>query len=332
MKNLQFIGIDDGHSSIKATSENKNFTMKSKVHYGEKKGFNILTGEDDNSIYSINNLKYTVSKENIDNTLETRLDDFSISDINIVLVHHSLQQIEASGDISICTGLPFNRYYHNSETNNKLITQKTNVFNVDIKSNKKINYNIVSHMVCSQGVAVYFDLLLNNDGSCNTEMQDEFGDESVIIIDIGGGTTDIVAFKNNNIQFDLSTTLDIGCLSVEDKLYQTVTCKLNSYKIPKVITQNIIENNGIYKGTKTTHDFSEDFKSIKLELAGTIINKIKQMISNTLDISIIAFAGGGSILLHDELKHLFPSDIIKFVKDPIYSNSRGMRKLLLNGE
>ena len=327
MADISFFGIDDGHSSIKGVN-GKNFSMQSKVAYGEIKSFNVKTGKDDNHIYEISNQTYTVS-ENIDNYLETRTDDFSISDINKVLVNHTLKKMNATGDIALCTGLPFNRYYHNSTENDPLIYKKIESFKVPVISNIQSDFNIVKHMVCSQGVAVYFDLLLNDDGSEDTEMRKEFGNESVTVIDIGGGTTDIVTFKNDNILFSSSVTLDLGCLTIEEELYHKVTSKLNNYKIPKSIIPNIINNNGIFKASKSQEDFSKELNECKKTLAGTIVNKIKQMISNTMDVSVIAFAGGGSILLHEELKELFPDKYVKFIADPVFSNARGMKKLLI---
>jgi hypothetical protein len=49
----------------------------------------------------------------------------------------------------------------------------------------------------------------------------------------------------------------------------------------------------------------------------------------TLNTSLIAFIGGGSIMLNNELKSIFPSEYTKFVVNPIFSNARGMKKLLV---
>ncbi len=327
MENINFVGIDDGHSSIKGVN-GKCFSMQSKVNYGIVKSFNVKTGADDNSIYTINGQNYTISTD-VDNALETRTDDFPTSDINIALVNHTLSEMDVTGDVAICTGLPFNRFYQNSEENTQLITGKVNAFKTPITANHDINFNIVQHLVCSQGVAVYFDLLLNDDGSEDADMRNEFGNESVFIIDIGGGTTDIVSFKNDNIQFKSSVTLDIGCLTVEEELYHKVTSRLNNYKIPKSIIPNIIKNEGLFIASKSEYDFSAELDESKLNLAGSIVNKVKQMISNTMDVSVIAFAGGGSILLKKELQALFPDKYVKFIADPVFSNARGMKKLLV---
>lgn len=327
MNEISFFGIDDGHSSIKGVNGDK-LTMPSKVASGAIKGLNVLTGEDDNHIYSINNQSYTISNS-LDNSLDTRFEDYPKSNINIVLVNHLLNEIGAEGDIAICTGLPFNRFYKDSQINNDLIDAKKMAFRQEcVKLNSNTKFNIKEHLVISEAVAAYFDIMLNDDGSEDTDLKNYIGDEAVVIVDIGGRTTDIVTLKSANIQFDSSITLDIGCLSVEDILYKKVSNKLDAYNIPKKIISKIIDNNGIYKASKVSHDFSAELEESKKQLAENIINKLKQMISNTIDVTLIAFVGGGSILLKKELSELYPSEYVKFVRDPVFANARGMKKLL----
>lgn len=327
MDNVKFYGIDDGHSSIKAINGNE-FTMPSNVISGARKGLNILTGEDDNHIYEINNQNYTIAP-NIDESLDTRFEDYPTSNINIALVYHALMNIGAKGDIAICTGLPFNRFYKNSEINKSLLQKKKDAFNTAVRINKKTtDFTIKEHMICSEGVAAYFDLTLNDDGTEDMDVKNLISDEAVVIVDIGGRTTDIVTLKSDNIIFDSSTTLDVGCLSVEDILHKKVSSKLDTYNVPKKVISKIIDNRGIYKASKVSHDFSNELSESKSQLAENIINKLKQMISNTIEVNLIAFVGGGSLLLKEDLNRLFPSEYVKFVSNPIFANARGMKKLL----
>jgi plasmid segregation protein ParM len=324
---LGFFGIDDGHSSIKGVNGNE-FNMPSKVSSGAIKGLNVVTGENDNCIYAINNQSYTISP-NVENTLDTRFEDYPTSNINIVLVYHALKEMKAEGNIAICTGLPFNRYYKEAIVNKILIDSKIQAFQSEVNTNNDgFNFNIKEHLVCSEGVASYFDLMLNKDGTEDLEFKDYLGEESAIIVDIGGRTTDIVTLKSDNIVFDYSTTIDTGCLSVEDILYKKVSNRLGTYDIPKTIISKIINNGGIYKASKVVHDFSKELEDSKKQLAETIVNKLKQMISNTLEIGLIAFVGGGSLLLKKELEELYPAEYVKFVANPMFSNARGMKKLL----
>ena len=325
MSNTGFYGIDDGHSNLKAIN-GKEFNVMSKVVSGAVKSFNVVSGEDDNYVYSVNGQSYTISN-NIDKSLDTRFEDYPLSNINIILVNHVLDQMEAKGDISICTGLPFNRFYKNAERNHKLIEQKKAAFQTTVLGLKN-KFNIKEHYICSEAVAAYFDIMLNDDGTENKHIKEMVKNESVVIVDIGGRTTDIVTFKADSIQFESSVTLDTGCLIVEDILYKKVSDKLEAYNVPKKFVSEIIKSNGIYKATKQTLDFKQQLEESKKQLAEEIINKLKQMMSNTLDIAVIAYVGGGSILLKKELDALYPSEYVKFAENPIFSNARGMKKLV----
>lgn len=330
---MQIFGIDDGHSSIKLVN-GQEINIPSKVIAGRHKGIDIFTGENNNFIYTVDGKSYTVSKENNEGSLDTRTEDFPVSNMNLVLVNHVLDQSSASGDISICTGLPFNRYYKDSVVNKSLIEDKKTSFRRNIKGTHN-SFSIVNHFICSEAVAGYFDLILNSDGSDNQYVTDMIGDGSVVIIDIGGRTTDIVTIKNQQINFSSSTTIDIGCLQVEDELRRQISLKTNVVNVPNEVISKTISNNGIYKTPKHALDFSDLLSSSKYALAEQILNKVRQIVPQTLNTSLIAFIGGGSIILSDELNSIFPSEYTKFVSNPIFSNARGMKKLLtkqLNSE
>ena len=108
-----------------------------------------------------------------------------------------------------------------------------------------------------------------------------------------------------------------------------IKAKLEVNAIPDKMIDDIIHNNGTYprKGI----DFTEELKLLKKELADKISSHIKHSVKNTTDLSLIAFIGGGSLLLIDQLRSLYPKALAKFVKDPIHSNARGMLKLLKFG-
>ena len=73
---------------------------------------------------------------------------------------------------------------------------------------------------------------------------------------------------------------------------------------------------------------TDNWESIPLELANKITNQVKHKIRNTSDVSLIAFIGGGSLTLKTQLKDLYSPELVRFVRDPIYANARGMLKLL----
>lgn len=325
-------GIDNGLFAVKLVN-GKTTYVPSRVISGHYPSLSVVTGENDSFLYEINGNKYTVIEKPSANTshrfLQTRTDDFPYSDITQVLVYHSLLKAGATGNISICTGLPFNQYYSETGVKNLELIQKVKkAFTREVKviqpyENLPV---IVEHSVCSEGVAGFFDLKFNDDGSLNDEFTSLQQAGVVCIVDIGGSTTDIVTFDGDSIDFSRSSTIDIGGLSLKDQVAAHVKVKMGASGLPDKMLDDIISNHGLYPAKNL--DFSDILDELKIELANEITNQVKHKIRNTSDINLIAFIGGGSLILKDQLKKLYPSSIARFVKDPINANARGMLKLI----
>ena len=329
-----FYGIDDGHDAVKIVN-GKVLYIPSRVLSGHYPYLSISSEENESFLYEIDGHKFTVVEKPSINAghrfLQTRTDDYPYSDLNLVLVYHSLIRSGATGECHICTGLPFNQYYtETGQKNRELLDKKKASFERAIFAvNEKNDLSIVEHRICAEGVAGYFDLKYNQDGTINQEIEDLNQKGVICIVDIGGRTTDIVTLDNESIDFTRSRTVDIGGLSLKDNLTSKVKNKLGVNSIPDKMIDDIIRNNGLYPNKNI--DVSDILSELKMELADEIANNVKHNIKNTADISLIAFIGGGSILLKEQLSKLYSRELAKFVKDPINSNARGMLKLLKYG-
>jgi plasmid segregation protein ParM len=327
---MKFLGLDDGHFSIKCVSE-KQFMFPSKVVNGFYPFVSVTEDNNISSLYSIadNGNKYTViSQDVISSTmrfLDTRTDDFPYSDINLVLINHALLLSGIEEDVTICTGLPFQQYYVNNKKNIELIQKKKNNLLRSLNIENNVNMpKITAHKIVAEGVAGYFDLKYNIDGSLNEEIEEIKQDGLICIVDIGGRTTDIVTIHNDAVDFNRSITLDIGGLYLQDKITEQVKAKFGYNALPSK-TIDILTKTGEFKNI----DAKDIVLSSKKEMANEISNAVKSKIGNNADIGLIAFIGGGSLLLKDQLILLYKEEsiIAKFVKDPIYSNARGMFKM-----
>ena len=329
-----YFGIDDGHDSIKSCNNDQELIIPSKIISGKKIMLDNITGEQKTSVYVINNNSYTIANSLLNSSdssfIDTRLDGYPFSDINVALVHHSLIKSNAQGKINIATGLPFNRFFKDGKLNKNLIAKKIQAFEkANITSNMDINYQIINHKVYAEGVSAYYDISLNDDGTDNTFVKDAINNKNVVIVDIGGRTTDIVTINADSIDFERSCTKDIGGLQVKDKIKSYVQSITNTYNIPDNLVKNILEDENLFQKYRKEYDLPEDLvNKAKIDLCNEIKYTIHKTIHNTVDIAFIAFVGGGSILLKEELKSLFDNKFIKFVKNPTFSNARGMRKIL----
>jgi hypothetical protein len=326
---MQYLGLDDGHFSVKCVGIEKQFTFPSKVVNGFYPFMSVIEDSNMSSMYTVedNNNKYTVmSQDAISSTmrfLDTRTDDFPYSDINLVLINHALLLSEVDSDVTICSGLPFQQYYINNAKNTKLIQKKKNNIErlVKIENSDKLS-KIKEHKVVAEGVAGYFDLKFNSDGSLNDEIENIKHDGLICIVDIGGRTTDVVTMYNDAVDFNRSATLDIGGLYLQDTITEKVKAKFGYNALPNK-TIDALTKDGIYKNI----DAQDIVNNAKKEMANEIANAIKSKIGQNSDIGLIAFIGGGSLLLKEQLNKLYDNNLARFVKDPIFSNARGMCKM-----
>ena len=325
---MEFLGLDDGHFSIKCAGE-KQFIFPSKVVNGFYPFISITEDTSISSLYSVedNGNKYTViGQDAISSTmrfLDTRTDDFPYSDINLVLINHALLLSGIEKEVAICSGLPFQQYYVNNKKNVELIQKKKNnlLRSLNMENNVDIP-TIVDHKIVAEGVAGYFDLKYNSDGSLNEEVEQIKQDGLICIVDIGGRTTDIVTIHNDAVDFNRSLTLDIGGLYLQDNITEQVKAKFGYNALPNK-TIDILTRDGVFKNI----DAKDIVINAKKEMANEISNAVKSKIGNNSDIGLIAFIGGGTLLLKEQLTPLYKDGIAKFVKDPIYSNARGMFKM-----
>ncbi|MBY0378890.1 MAG: ParM/StbA family protein [Burkholderiales bacterium] len=326
---MQYLGLDDGHFSVKCVGVEQQFTFPSKVVNGFYPFMSVIEDTNMSSLYTVedNSNKYTVmSQDAISSTmrfLDTRTDDFPHSDINLVLINHALLLSEVDSEVTICSGLPFQQYYINNAKNTKLIQKKKSNIErlVKIENSDKLP-KIKEHKVVAEGVAGYFDLKFNSDGSLNDEIENIKQDGLICIVDIGGRTTDIVTMYNDAVDFNRSATLDIGGLYLQDTITEKVKAKFGYNALPNK-TIDALTKDGVYKNI----DAQDIVNNAKKEMANEIANAIKSKIGQNSDIGLIAFIGGGSLLLKEQLNKLYDNNLARFVKDPIFSNARGMCKM-----
>ncbi|MBY0379156.1 MAG: ParM/StbA family protein [Burkholderiales bacterium] len=336
MEKLKFVGIDDGHDSIKLVNEEgKSFIIPSRIAGGKNMLCSINGEEVNDNIYKVNGDTYSVVDfitQSAINYIDTRTLDYPYSNHNISLINHILYKSGIKGQVSVLTGLPVQRFYVNGIQNEVLINKKvnallnSNVINLDESVELP---KIKQHRVISEALAGYFDLLFDISGKKNKEVEEITADSKIAIIDIGGRTTDIATLDIGGTSIDLnkSGTRDIGGLYLKDNIKLALMKEYNLNNVSntildKVITGNSFRNCG--KIVDVTHIVNSEKKNIT--------NQINSFINQVLDVDfneygIIAFIGGGSLLFRTELKNLYSIyDNVVLVDEPQFANARGMLK------
>lgn len=147
------------------------------------------------------------------------------------------------------------------------------------------------------------------------------GDYEGIIVDIGGGTTDVCLLEKINDRRKVVNPISLPIGTI--KLYQDFITKIDGKYgldlLPDDAERIIRQGLRIY-GEEKEIEFALDVFKEYVEL---IISRIQSEYSiKTYDITLI---GGGSKLLHNSLKKRIPN--VRIVDNPMFSNAIGYKEL-----
>lgn len=328
---IRCAGVDDGHFGIKIVTDGPDGKLKqsyvpSRVAAGAS--LIALSDNEDNLYTADDGQDYTVSSTMPH--IDTRFPDYALSDINRVLVHHGLIVAGLGGEnVRVVSGLPVEDYFVGSKPNADFIKRKVRNLLEKKVTNRNPNVvcaNIVGHSVQAEAIAAFYDLLINADGSVNAEIKELVEGGSIGFIDVGGKTTDFAVVVNGGTSIDpaRSGTSLLGALSLNIAVEQALKAEFNvSALTPAQVEQAVAT--GEFKVFGKVHPCSKIVDHEKTLLADQIIVSTKRKMRDASDLEKVFFVGGGSELLKDQLKDLFPH--AEFVADPQYANARGMFKI-----
>lgn len=281
------LGVDLGSYSVKTSekvcffskiSEIDNFTEDNRIIYN---GRTIFVGEGE--------FNTDWNKSNKDNTLPllfTAIYKSSEDNINKVVI-----------------GLPINQYKANK------IHLKQHIENNRCATINDRQLIIEDVEIAPEGAAAYYNLSQSN--------LQRIGKNQLIIVDIGGLTTDITLFVNNKITKVL--TIPVGMLN----MYQDIISYINTTYTQNLVLEDaeeIIKEGLMLKGKKIDVSFissilKRHFDSIYKEL----------QLKFNVDKGYIYLTGGGSEILQYAFKNRLNNVIVS--NDCLFDNTIGFRKI-----
>lgn len=325
------VGADDGHFGIKIVVEGPDGTLiqtyvPSQVAPGSM--MTALNDAGDNMYETENGQTFTVSVSLPH--IDTRFTGYGYSDINRVLIHHGLMQAGLAGkSVRIVTGLPIDDYFVANKPNNAIIEKKVKSLleqKVTSKNPSLRCANILNHTVQPEGIAAFHDLLIGNDGQINMELAELIKHHKIAFIDIGGKTTDIAVILNGGNALDpaRSGTEALGGLSLNKVVEQRIKDDFKFDQISPAQVEMAVRT-GEFRAFQKQNDVSKIVNEEKRVLAEDIQAALKRKVGDGADLEQVYFVGGGSLLLKEQLKDIFPHAI--FTEDPQFANARGMFKI-----
>lgn len=298
-------------------------------------GMTNTTGERINA-YTLGDAKFTCSNDSAQ-LVSLRHADYPLAPENRVLFTHALHKFGLS-DKTLKAGvtLPFRDYYNEDGSINVGLVQqvatnfKQNNVMIDAADNKCLD--VINVQVTPEAISAWFDWAMNDDGSMNenyAEMSE--CDGSVLIIDIGGSTTDIVSVSMVDgdlvVRNEKSSSTKLGVLDAMEELHTSVRERLGSSGHGGRLTQKLqmqLLTNGAVRLAGAKHDFTDIRDSACANTSQEIINFIREMAGNTIEYFSIVFVGGGSVVFKPWMQKMMPN--AEFADE--FANARGALKFL----
>lgn len=212
--------------------------------------------------------------------------------------------------IRVVLGLPINQYRSNK---NKMLEI--------IEENKILNFKLngLDRCICieeatifPEGVATYYSL--------DIEKRKALVDQDLIILDIGGRTTDIALLKaGKKRSVTKSTSLDVGMINI----YNDMINEINSLY---TLGLNIEDAEGILKNGLEVDGEKQDTSFIKNIVKNNIEKVFKELnISYPVRTSPLIVTGGGGKSFFKSLKKRYPT--AQLVEDNLFSNAIGYKRV-----
>ncbi|NFH80310.1 ParM/StbA family protein [Clostridium botulinum] len=281
------LGVDIGTYSVKTST---------KVTF-----FSKFTQEE--SFTEINKININGSSYNIGEGEFSTDWDKSRKGNTLILLYSALYKSTEDNINQVVLGLPVQQYKKNKNNLIELIENN--------KCAKVENRNLIitDVTVAPEGASSYYSI----DGS----LREEIGNKQLIIIDIGGRTTDIIVFQNKII-IDVKT-IPIGMLNIYQEIIDTVNTKYTESLVLED-GEGILKDGLFLKGKQQDINFVQpilkrNFNSVFKEI---------QLKYNT-NKGYVYLTGGGSILLKLPFKNRLSNLIIS--NNPIFDNAIGFGKV-----
>lgn len=314
----RFLDYDDlGDQSI-SLFDSKNRVYKFEANFDS--GFSYAWGEDLYKVHSKGDYIDTIQFENRYDTHEFRLlASFAIGE----LAKDFSEAKDGILEVVVVTGVPTNDF--NKESVKEIMKVLDGDHNIKVDG-ESLNVRVKEVKVLPQPVGTVYNEMLDNDGFVKNE---DYTDEQVTIVDIGGGTILIDTLLNMNLSDQGRTQKESGAYKIYEMIVNSALKNgIHGINISNVerILRNPNEEKFYYKPNKNeSHDISKHVEKAKIKYTRELINTINTTLKGTSKIDTFLFTGGGANLInhadiHNTFKHA------TFVENSETANANGYYK------
>jgi|TARA_Y100001934_G_scaffold283650_2_gene405219 plasmid segregation protein ParM len=298
------------------------------------------------SVYTLKGQDYTCNSA-VAEPMNIRNADYPKSAANRVLFTHALTKAGLLGTaIKAAVTLPFRDYYKpDGSLNDGFIEQTRQNFAAGGVAvvGCEAQPNIKEVQVKPEGMCAFYDWAMNDKGAMSEsydEMMEYLG--SVLVVDIGGSTTDLVTVKSweegtdkkVGLDHSMSGTEKAGVMDAKVVLEDLMKKKIQADGVPGFtghgakIPANVIER-ALLKGEVSFAGKKWDFSQERALACRGVAERINNYIFSTVKMPqsyyAIVVVGGGAIVFKEHLQRLLPNAVFS----DEFANARGLLKYLI---
>lgn len=265
---IEIVGIDIGNITSVITTKEGTTSVESRMKLAEEQQKDFYN----ENVFTTNDTTLIVGEGNFENDYRKfEKDNF------IPMIHYLLGNYTFEDNLKVVLGVPAGQYNTYKDIVKDLVL-KNNKVNITLGKDTKVVKHILDVKVVPEGYGIY---KLLNSGLLNPGV-------GTIVIDIGGGTTDIAVFSKEGRFID-SNSIDTGLLD----MYRISRDKLKTI-VPKVSLEDTrMYFDGVLK-LLNNEDF--DFRSeAKKTTFVQIYNELKGLYPGLSQMNIVISGGGAKV-------------------------------------
>ena len=288
------VGTDIGNISTISTSEDNQIIIESRI-----KEFENLNELGANEVFEYEGKKYVVEQGTFENNyIKQNKENF------LQLLYYSIAKVSKEDTVKLVLGTPAGQYNDNKDSLKKFILEN-NFRKITLGLGKdSITRNILIDDVIIRPES-YGVKAIGVMKQCQANVKS-------LVIDIGGGTTDIAEFDEQGKFID-GQSIEIGLLD----LYRNTRKVLNSKFNAKV---SLEEARKYFDGELELVNGDNEYKKVLLlDNTKLILNELRGLYPNISQLNLV-LVGGGAKKCYSLFSKLYPQTIV--VTD-ITANSRG---------
>ena len=288
------VGTDIGNISTISTSEDNQIIIESRI-----KEFENINELGANEVFEYEGKKYVVEQGTFENNyIKQNKENF------LQLLYYSIAKVSKEDTVKLVLGTPAGQYNDNKDSLKKFILEN-NFRKITLGLGKdSITRNILIDDVIIRPES-YGVKAIGVMKQCQANVKS-------LVIDIGGGTTDIAEFDEQGKFID-GQSIEIGLLD----LYRNTRKVLNSKFNAKV---SLEEARKYFDGELELVSGDNEYKKVLLlDNTKLILNELRGLYPNISQLNLV-LVGGGAKKCYSLFSKLYPQTIV--VTD-ITANSRG---------